>query len=320
MSNKNKILITGSNGFVGGWLADLLVKRDCELYGMDIQERSLHRVPGSYHQIDITDIAATGAVIEKLRPETVYHLAGVSYLPQADNSPQRSIEINISGTVSLLEGVRKYSPSTRILLVGSSKEYDSSIFSDGISERTSPRPTNFYGITKYAGEMFGLQYHRQFGMDVRCSRSFNHTGPGQSSNFVCSDWARQIARIALGLSEPEITVGEIGATIDFTDVRDVTRAYRAIMESGKPGEVYNVCSGNGVSLSWIIDYLCRKAPIPVSVRYVEEKKRLYKSNTRMIGTHSRLTSHTGWKPEIPFQQTLDDLFDWWMEKLDDSGK
>jgi GDP-4-dehydro-6-deoxy-D-mannose reductase len=321
MTQFKKALITGSNGFVGQWLARLLIDSGYRVLCTDLQENS--RLPDSgcsYRQLDITATAAVNSVISEYQPDAIFHLAGVSYLPQADHSPKQSIDINISGTMSVLDAVKNGSPTSTLLLIGSSKEYDSSLHSEGISENTLPRPTNFYGITKYTGELIGLQYARQFGIDVRCTRSFNHTGPGQSPNFVCSDWARQAAEITLGRAEPVITVGEIGSTIDFSDVRDVITAYRAIIENGRPGTVYNVCNGTGVSLSWILDYLCSKVDITVSVHYTEEKKRAHKTNSKMIGNHARLTSHTGWKPVIPFQQTLDDLYEWWVGRMKEEGE
>ncbi|MBN1306743.1 MAG: GDP-mannose 4,6-dehydratase [Chitinispirillaceae bacterium] len=309
-----RALITGSNGFVGGWLIDYLQAKRYEVHGIDLQERS--RYPSvAYHRIDLTDAAAIAAVVADLQSVTIIHLAGVSYLPDADLSPRRSIDGNIAGAMAVLDAVKVGAPAGRILLVGSAKEYSDSILSDGVTEVVPPQPTNFYGISKYAAELIGLQYFRQFGIDVRCTRSFNHTGPGQSPRFVCSEWARQVAAISLDRAEPFITVGDLNATIDFTDVRDVVKAYHLILEKGKPGEVYNVCSGSGVDLSWILGYLCDKAPMPIAVQYVDGKKREHKSNVKMIGSHRKLTGHTGWRPEIPLQRTLDELYEWWRGEL-----
>ncbi|MBN1756969.1 MAG: GDP-mannose 4,6-dehydratase [Chitinispirillaceae bacterium] len=317
MAQKQKALITGSNGFVGGWLSELLIQRNFEVLCTDIQETNRYPDRGIYRKVDITHEEEMADVVAGFQPDAIYHLAGVSYLPQADRSPKQSIDSNISGTLSVLDAVKSASPQSKVLLIGSSKEYNGSITSDGVSERKSPHPTNFYGITKYAAELLGLQYHRQFGLDIRCTRSFNHTGPGQSPHFVCSDWAQQVAEIAGGRPDASITVGEIDVTIDFTDVRDVVAAYMAIIEKGQPGEVYNVCSGSGISLNWILDYLCNKSPVPVSVHYHDEKKRDHRSNKKIIGSHAKLTAATGWKPAIPFERTLDDLYAWWLRTLEE---
>ncbi len=314
MTSRTTVLITGCNGFVGKWLADLLLSSNCRVTGIDLQEKSA--LDGiTYHSIDITDAASVSALLAEVKPDRLYHLAGISFLPQADHSPCLAIDTNISGTMALLEGVRTCSPETRTLLVGSSKEYGDDLVSEEVTEETEPRPANFYGISKYAGELIGLQYRRQFGIDVRCTRSFNHTGPGQAPSFVCSDWALQVALIALGRAEPFITVGDLGAEIDFTDVRDVVGAYYAILELGRPGEVYNVASGKSVDLSWILNYLIGKAPLQVSCRYSTEKKREHKSNGKMTGSHRKLTDHTGWIPQIPFERTLDELYEYWMREL-----
>ena len=314
MSRSPTALITGSNGFVGRWLSEYLISYNYAVTGIDLQSEAVDKTL-SYHQLDISSVNEAASLITKLQPDTIFHLAGVTFLPQADKSPRTSLESNISAVLTLLETIKEYSPSTRLICIGSAKEYSDSIFSDGISEKVPPQPTNFYGISKYAGELIALQYFRQFGISVFCTRSFNHTGPRQSPRFVCSDWARQVARVSLGLAEPFITVGDLNATIDFTDVRDVVKAYHLIVEKGQPGEVYNVCSGNGIALSWILNYLCDKAPCSIAVQYVESKLRKHRTNKKMIGNNRKLTRHTGWVPTIPLQQTLDEMYDYWVQEL-----
>jgi len=313
-NTNSTVLITGCNGFVGGWLVKLLHSKGFIVHGIDIQP-----APSSgdifYHSIDILDSDAVSRLVTDLVPGMIFNLAGVSYLPDADRSPRKSIECNLSGAMVLLDAVKNCSPSSRLLLVGSSKEYGESICSVSVNEETTPQPANFYGISKYACELTGLQYAGQFGIDVRCVRSFNHTGPGQSDRFVCSDWARQAAAIALGEAEPVITVGDIDLTMDFSDVRDVVEAYLLVLEKGTRAEVYNVCSGKGVELSWILAYLSNKSSGPVTVQHLNDKKRAHKSGARLTGNHDKLTLHTGWQPTIPLEQTLDELFDWWLHAL-----
>jgi GDP-4-dehydro-6-deoxy-D-mannose reductase len=305
-----KTLITGVTGFVGKWLSDSLNRKGFEVHGLDRwNECSYENV--QYHQCDILDARAMAETVSSINPDTVYHLAAISYLPEADLSPRNSLDINIMGTVSVLDAVRQNNAASRVLLIGSSKEYDDAIDSDCLSESTQPDPTNFYGISKYAGEMIGLQYVRQYGMDIRCTRSFNHTGPGQSPRFVCSDWAKQVVSIMNNKTEPTLTVGNLDAIIDFTDVRDVVDAYIAILEQGVKGEVYNVCSSKGHELKWILDYLISKSPCPISVQTMDKKMRKHKTNVKILGDNSKLRSHTGWNPLIPFEQTLDDTFNFW---------
>jgi GDP-4-dehydro-6-deoxy-D-mannose reductase len=308
-------LITGCNGFVGSWLGDHLRENGYVVHGIDLRDTGSASLV--YHPIDMLDCSALTALVAQLRPATIYHLAGMSFLPDADRSPRSAIDANVFGAIALLDAVKDASPASRLLMVGSAKEYSDSVLSDGIAESHPPQPTNFYGISKYAAELIGLQYFRQYGLDVRCTRSFNHTGPGQSPRFVCSDWARQTAAIALGTADPAISVGDLNATIDFCDVRDVVAAYRLILDKGEPGEVYNVCSGDGVDLSWILDYLGAKSPRPITVLYADGKRRLHRSNLKMIGSRAKLTTRTGWCPQIPLPRTLDDMYAWWLRELQD---
>jgi GDP-4-dehydro-6-deoxy-D-mannose reductase len=309
-----KTLITGVTGFVGKWLSSSLHAEGFEVHGLDRWDNCPYENV-TYHQCDILDAQSMIETISSINPDSVYHLAAISYLPEADLSPRNSLDINIMGTVSVLDAVKQNNPSCRILIVGSSKEYDDAIDSECLSEETQPNPTNFYGISKYAGEMIGKQYVRQYGMDIRFSRSFNHTGPGQSPRFVCSDWAKQVVAIIHNHAEPSLSVGNIESIIDFTDVRDVVQAYIAILERGKKGEIYNVCSGNGFELKWILEYLISKSSKPITIQSLDKKFRTHKTNNKMLGNFTKLHSHTGWKPTIQFKQTLDDTFNFWENEI-----
>lgn len=309
-----KTLITGCNGFVGEWLIAVCTNNHMDVYGIDLQEQQKNNTI-TYFQADINDPDKINSIFEMVRPDAVFNLAGVSFLPDADASPKKALDANVSGTLSLLDAARKYAPSARVLLVGSSRQYDEATEDESIRETRPSTPVNFYGISKFISEVIGLQYHRQFNLDICCTRSFNHTGPGQSPRFVCSEWARQAALISLGKADPVISVGNMNVIIDFSDVRDVVEAYLSIMTKGRSGEVYNVCSGNGISLQWILDYLIRKSGRDISIHYSRPKFRINESVVKMVGDHSKLSNHTGWTPTINFQQTLDDLYDWWIKQL-----
>jgi GDP-4-dehydro-6-deoxy-D-mannose reductase len=306
-------LITGACGFVAKYLAEHLRDDGCRVIGID--QWGSCPVGLEYHQVDIQNVSALSALLGSHGISRVYHLAAVSYLPDADATPRRALETNIMGTVSLLDAVRAAASSARVLLVGSSKEYGSQVESDSLAETCPPGPSDFYGISKYAGEMIGAQYARQFAMDIRFTRSFNHTGPGQSPRFVCSEWAKQVAAIHLGISAPALRVGDLGNEIDFLDVRDVVSAYRSIIEKGQAGEVYNVCSGRAVSLEYVLDHLLRKASIPIEVVRTEAKLRAHKASPRLAGDNRKLRDTTGWSPQLPIEKTLDDLFDYWLDNL-----
>ena len=314
MTTQSIALITGSNGFVGQWLSDLLQLNGYKVVGIDNTDLSRNSKI-DYEKINILDTVKLSGLIGKLQPELIFHLAGVSYLPDADRSPCQSIEINVLGTLSVFESVRMTCPSSKILFVGSSKEYSSNINATVITEDIHPVPENFYGISKYCAEMFGQQFVRQFGMKIYFTRSFNHTGPGQSPLFVCSDWAKQIVNIDRGNASPTLLTGNLESTIDFTDVRDVVDGYYKILKHGKAGEVYNVCSGNGYTLEWILTYLTKKSSKEISVQQESAKQRNHATNRYLTGDNSKLKKHTGWKCSIPMEKTLDDLYDYWRNQV-----
>ncbi len=314
MTATRKTLITGITGFVGKWLSEYLISNNLEVYGIDRWAQCPYdRVV--YQQIDILNTSLLGRYLQSVQPDTICHLAAISYLPEADLSPAHALEINIMGTVSILDAIKQHCPSAKVLLIGSSKEYSDDINSEQVSETIHPSPTNFYGISKYAAELIGQQYHRQYGLDVRCTRSFNHTGPAQSPRFVCSDWAKQVASIEIGLTDATISVGNLDSVIDFTDVRDVVRAYCSILENGISGRVYNVCSGKGISLQWILTSLISKSTKEITIKSDEKKLRSHKTNTIMLGDNSLLKKETGWQAIIPFEKTLNDLYGYWLESL-----
>jgi GDP-4-dehydro-6-deoxy-D-mannose reductase len=306
-------LITGINGFAGHHLAELLAQQGRQVAGIGIEQVcSLPDVP--YEMVDITDCDSVARAFERFCPQEIYHLAGMSFPAEADRSPRSALEINIIGTISVIDAMKRFSSSGKLLIVGSSKEYD--ISTEGlVSEDVTPYPTDFYGISKYATELIGLQYCRQYGLDIRFTRSFNHTGPGQSNLFVCSDWARQVALAECGRGPAQIRVGDVGVEIDFSDVRDVMCAYYLIMEKGRPGQVYNVCSGRTQKLSDILDYLVHKSLNKITVLKEEKKLREVKTYRKLAGDNSRLQRETGWRPAFPFEKTLDDLFEYWMREI-----
>jgi GDP-4-dehydro-6-deoxy-D-mannose reductase len=312
-------LITGACGFVAPHLVKrILAQGDASVIGIDQWPKC--EIPSiEYHQIDLLDSSALAQLLSRAHVTRVFHLAGISYLPDADATPRRALETNIIGTVSVLDAVHNASPSARVLAVGSSKEYGSGIQGESLPETHAANPTDFYGISKFAAELLGQQYVRQYGMDVRFTRSFNHTGPGQSPRFVCSDWARQAALIALDKAAPSIQVGNIEHDIDFSDVRDVVDAYFLILEKGQAGEAYNVCSGRPVPLQLVLDRVCARAGVPIQVVKQEQRLRSHTASPRLAGDNAKLRRHTGWAPKIPLEQTLDEMFDHWVGALRSAG-
>ncbi len=311
MAESQCAFITGINGFVGIYLAEYLLSHGWSVSGIDRQEAA--GCPGcDYVQGDILETADLAAILAQCRPERIFHLAAVSIPAAVDQSPRQALSVNIGGTVSVLEAVRTGAPSARLLLVGSSKQYGDTQNSSPVSEEQICRPADLYGISKYAGEMIGLQYAGQFGMDIRIARSFNHSGPGQPPTFVCSDWARQTAAIELGIADPSIRVGDLSQAIDFCHVGDVVRAYALILEKGISGTVYNICSGTAVSLRSILALTIAKSSRTITV--VEDPSRIRKKtgSAALVGDHSRISRDTGWEPVITIEKIIDDLYRYWM--------
>lgn len=312
---KPHTLLTGINGFVGKHLANLLLKHGRNVYGIDIQEKCM--VPGvTYFQMNICDHDSVRRICEQVKPAEIYHLAGVASPSGFHLTPNSSFQINIMGTISMLDAMRTVSSNAVILLVGSSTEYNACFSESGFSEKNPLEPTSFYGVSKYVSEIIGQYYVRHHNLNVCFTRSFNHTGPGQSPSFVCSDWARQVAEIEVNNAVPEISIGDINNTIDFSDVRDVVDAYRLIMEKGKKGEPYNVCSGKGVNLEYILHYLLAKSSSPISIRVQTDKVSGQNTHTGCVGENRKLRQETGWSPAIPIEKTLDDLYEWWVKELE----
>jgi GDP-4-dehydro-6-deoxy-D-mannose reductase len=307
-------LITGVNGFAGKHLAQLLLKHGWNVYGIDMQEKCA--VPGGmYFQVDICDHESIRRICGQVKPKGIYHLAGVASPSGFHLTPYNSFQINIMGTISMLDAMRTVSNEAVLLLVGSSTEYKTLDLHNALSEKSHLEPTSFYGVSKYAAEIIGQYYVRHHNLDVRFTRSFNHTGPGQAQQFVCSDWARQIAGIEVNGAAPQIRVGNINSAIDFSDVRDVVEAYRLIMEKGKKGEVYNVCGKNKINLSFILEYLLKKSSANITVSMDQTKVAAPNSTAEIIGANDKLYEQTGWSPKIPFEKTLDDLYEWWVDEL-----
>jgi GDP-4-dehydro-6-deoxy-D-mannose reductase len=314
MDSSKKAFITGCTGFVGRHLAEHLISQGWSVYGLD-RWSSFDFAQVTYFEGDILDTATLQEMFASVKPQTIFHLAAISFLPDADFSPRHALDINIMGSASVLDAARQACATSRVLLVGSSKQYGDKIVTSAITEEQPCNPTNFYGVSKYMAEIVGLQYVRQYGLDVRFTRSFNHTGPGQTPQFVCSDWAKQVATITLKKAAPHIQVGDLSPTIDFTDVRDVVRAYAAILENGRKGETYNVCSNKGVALDSILSYLIKKCGTPIAVEHDPSRIRTHKTSVKITGDHSKLTRDTGWNPSIPIEKTLDDLFHYWTTHL-----
>jgi GDP-4-dehydro-6-deoxy-D-mannose reductase len=239
----------------------------------------------------------------------VFHLAAVSSVRRSWEKREETFDINLTGTKHLFEAIRQYSPKSRVLYVSSSDVYGVLAPVDrALGEEDSTEPVNPYAFTKITGELLARFYSRIEGLDIVCARPFPHTGPGQSADFVCPDWALQIAQIERGDREPVLSVGNTEVQRDFLDVRDVVRAYVFLMEKGQSGEVYNICSGRAIALKDVLDLFLSFTSIAIDVR-VDPQKLRKTDIPLLVGDNQKIRKATSWEPQIPMKQTLLDLLE-----------
>ncbi|MBN1163843.1 MAG: GDP-mannose 4,6-dehydratase [Candidatus Krumholzibacteriota bacterium] len=315
-----RVLITGITGFAGSHLADLcLAKKEVDLYGI-IRWRS--RTENIEHiwdklkllECDLRDASSTRDVIEQIRPDYIFHLAAQSFVPTSWKAPSESLITNVIGQLNIFEAIKKIDLDCRIQIACSSEEYGMVLPEEVPIRESNPlRPLSPYGVSKVGQDMLGYQYFMSYGMKIVRTRGFNHTGPRRGPVFVCSDFAKQIIDIERDLRDPVMKVGNLDARRDFTDVRDMVRAYWLSLEKGVPGSVYNICSGKSYSIKEILDILIEISGVKVEVDM--EEGRLRPSDVPLLeGDFSHFRNDTGWEPEISIEQTLADLLDFWREK------
>lgn len=309
-----KYLILGAGGFVGKYLVK-------ELSGATLRATCL---PGEHPDFDGTDCVceplelldfdALQTLLRTYAPDWIIHLAAQSSVGLSWTRPQLTVDINIKGTVNLFEAARFTEPKPSILLIGSGEEYGALTPDDCPIKETAPlRPANIYAATKASAEQFAQVYERAYGLKIIRVRAFNHIGAGQSPNFAVPDFCRQIAQMERGERKASLRTGNLSAKRDFTDVRDIVRAYRLLTLYGRPGEVYNVGSGHAVALSEIPENLRKLSKVPFTVE--TDPQKLRPSDIPIIEADiTKIQTDTGWQPGIPLLQTLKDVLDEWRGK------
>jgi len=260
-----------------------------------------------YFRADITDEAEMTRVLRECAPHHVYHLAAVSSLSGASQQERLAFDVNVWGTRNVLQASACVTPPPRVLNVSSSQVYGNTCEAP-IDETVPINPANVYAATKAMAESWAHLYRDK--LEVVTARSFNHTGPGQSDAFVLPYLARRIAEIEAGLTDAVIRVGNLDVERDFTDVRDVARAYSMLMGAGEAGEIYNVCSGRYYRLSDLLDILLSFSQCKTTIE-ADQSRRRSDDPRRIWGDHAKLTERTGWQPTIPIEQTLQDMLDYW---------
>lgn len=311
-----KVLITGIGGLAGYHLTNLLNGR-YRVFGFDHKPDNgmTYLRDVDYSVIDISNAKAVERLLVSVAPDYIIHLAAVSSVARSWSDQYETYNVNLLGQLNLLSAAAALSKKPRIMIACSSQEYGAvEEENQPIGEETRLSPDSPYAASKVCQDFMGLQFYLGFGVPIMRSRSFNHTGPGQSEAFVCSDFARQITEIEAGIKEPYISVGNLEARRDFTDVRDVVRAYFLIALKGTPGEAYNVCSGRAYSAGEILDRLLTMSSVKIKVERDPEKNRPTDLPV-LIGDYGKIKRDIGWEPQIDMDETLKDLLDWWREKI-----
>lgn len=314
-----RVLLTGIAGFAGSYLAELLVREAAvELHGVvHRHDRRIAHLVGQIHlhRGDLRNALWVSEVVQAVRPDYTLHLAAWSDVGGSWQQPWTTYELNIQCQLNLLEALRRWQPTCRTLIVSSNEIYGLVTPDDlPIDEETPFRPNSPYGVSKLTQDMMALQYFNSHHLPTIRARSFNHLGPGQADDFAASAFARQIAEIEMGLREPVVYVGNLSAERDFTDVRDVVRAYWLLAQHGEAGLCYNIGSGKPLPIRVVLDTLIELSPAQIRVEL--DPARLRPSDVpRSYCDNRRLVQATGWQPMIDLRTTLQDLLEDWRAHL-----
>lgn len=311
-----KILITGATGFVGSHLVEyLLSEKNGNIVGTFLSEKSVQNIQEKEKitlcQINLKEKEQVDALFQTHKPDIVYHLAALSSPAESFKHPAETLTNNIVSQIQVLEGVRQHASHARVLVVASSDMYGAVMQEElPLTENSPFIPVTPYAVSKITQDYLGLQYHISYALDIVRARPFNHIGPRQSEVFVVSRFAKQIAEIEKGKQDPVLQVGNMEAKRDFTDVRDIVKAYTLLLEKGKSGEAYNIGSGKSYKISEILDMLLYLSDEKIKVERNEDLIRPADiPELRCDGT--KLISETNWRPSIPLNKTLQDTLDYW---------
>ncbi|MCW1970688.1 MAG: GDP-mannose 4,6-dehydratase [Anaerolineae bacterium] len=313
-SRSMHVLITGMNGFAGTALCELLTaETPWSLIGVSrsAPEGASHeRV--AWAKLDLGDAEGVTRLMQREKPDAIVHLAGQAHVPTSWADPWGTFEINVRSQLHLFQGVLAAKLSPRILVITSNEIYGAPRDAQELPFRETrlPCPNNPYAVSKVAADAMALQYYCSHKLDVLVARPFNHTGPKQNGRFVVPDFARQVAEIEAGKREPVMRVGNMSAQRDYTDVRDIARAYLALLRHGKSGETYNVCSGTPRSIQSILDHMLQLSSAQIRVETDPSKFRVVDTPIS-YGDNSKIRQATGWQPQIPFEQTIADILNEW---------
>lgn len=318
-SNAMRVLITGINGFVGGYLAEqLLAMREWEVFGVGrTSTLSLAELRNRvmYQAVDFSDRDEVQTVLQQIQPDVIFHLAAQSNVHRSFAQPEETLSANIFPALHIFQSVVSLGQQPLILIIGSNEVYGHVRPEDlPVDEETPFRPVSPYAVSKITQDLLAHQYMVSHNLRTIRVRPFNHIGPRQSEQFVACAFAAQIARIEAGQQEPLLRVGNLAAERDFTDVRDMVRAYELVATRGTVGQVYNIGSGRSVSIQSLLETLLSLSTCDISVE--PDLSRMRPADIpRIVCNSRRLEQHTGWTPHIPLEQTLSDILDYWRARV-----
>ena len=308
-----RVLITGAGGFVGNHLIKELSERGHEVFaGTHFGDIANNTCVGL--EFNITDSNQVEAILSDIKPEGIIHLAAQSMVKYAWEHPHETVKVNTLGTIVLLNAVKKYLPQTKVICVGSSEEYGlSAKAGEPLTEEHPCLPQNPYATSKLAAGLIAMQMAKKDNLRVIHVRPFNHFGPGQQLGFVVSDFASQISRIEQGLTGNVLKVGELSARRDFTDVRDVVKAYALLLENEVECGIYNVCSGVPRSAKEILEFLVEKAKVDICIE-VDESRYRPSEVPLFIGSAAKIEKAVNWQPKRNFHGSLVETLEWWRSR------
>lgn len=306
-----KGLVIGAAGFVGNYLIDEMCRNDFEAYATKLPHENFENPNAKVYDLDILNKDAIVSLLFEVRPDYIFHLAAQSSVGLAWKNPGLTVDVNIKGSLNVMDALRELFYKPRVLMIGSGEEYGH-IQPDEtpIKENNLLRPGNIYAATKACQNMIGGIYSKAYDLELVMVRAFNHIGPGQAPMFVVSDFCKQVAEIEKGLREPVMKVGNLAAKRDFTDVRDVVKAYVRLVQLGKSGETYNVGRGDAREIREILDMIVAMSEAKINVEIDPNKIRPV--DVPIIEADiTKLNQLTGWVPQIPLEQTIQETLDYW---------
>jgi len=307
-----RVLVTGASGFVGPHVCAALAAAGHDVWSTD---RTAAPAQPQHRHCDLIDAQAVRTLVASIAPEAVVHLASMASVGESFEQPQKTLTNNLTAACNVLEAMRHEAAAARLLVIGSAEQYGIVTAAElPLTEEQPLRPASPYAVAKVAQEHLALQYHRSWKLDVVLTRSFNHSGPGQTNRFVLPAFAEQIALCEQGKHDAVLQVGNLDAQRDFLDVRDVAAAYVALLDKGRSGVSYNVCRGQALRISDLVKGLLQRSRVPMQLQ--QDPARMRPSDLPvLLGSASRLHEDTRWQAQLSIDQTLDDILADWRHRV-----